>query len=237
MDAIVLCGGASTRVRELTQDRIPKILLSIDGRPFIDHLINALLAHGVKGIVFAAGVHGKQIAEYVETELDFIQRRFGFFQVIVEDYPRGTGGAIKCALEHSTILSNQKDIMVVNGDTILIEPNFTHIGSEYNCIAGSEATNDGSFGSVDVSSFSYRLGNYKCRKIESFCEKSAGSKWVNNGWYLLRKKLFENVPDVCSLEFDLLPKWVAEHDFYLIETDKSNKIDIGTTERIKTLRL
>jgi NDP-sugar pyrophosphorylase family protein len=242
-DAIVLCGGASTRVRELTQDKIPKILLSvIDGVPFIDHLVDTLLMQNIRSIVFAAGVHGEQVVDYLETKLSLPQRRYGFFQAIVEDFPHGTAGAIKCALDNSNILSQKdKTCLIVNGDSIVFHPRCLELpqGLSRNYIWGTQIKNDGSFGSISVdeeSAFSWKRGA-NLYEIKEFSEKVVGSGWISNGWYSLDKSLFDDVPEVCSLEYDLLPRWVKEHRFLLVETHPGDKVDIGTTERIRNLKI
>jgi NDP-sugar pyrophosphorylase family protein len=43
MDAYLLCAGFGTRMQPLTDDT-PKSLLSVDGRPLLDHLVDALRA-------------------------------------------------------------------------------------------------------------------------------------------------------------------------------------------------
>jgi D-glycero-alpha-D-manno-heptose 1-phosphate guanylyltransferase len=240
-DCIVLAGGRGSRVKEFTNGKIPKILIPIDGEPFIAHLIDALLIQGVKSIVFAAGIQGDQIVDYLETSLSLPQRRYGYFQAVVEDYPRGTGGAIKCALKHSNILSKNPRVMVVNGDSIVFKPKLpmvSNLGLAENCILGYKGNNDGSFGSVGVEEESTLwMRGYRARLITSFEEKNRNTEWVNLGCYLFNKSLFDDVPEVCSLEYDLLPNWVKDELFFLVETHPGDKVDIGTTERINNLQI
>ena len=240
MDAIVLCGGSGTRVREHTNDEIPKILIPIDGEPFIAHVIDSLLMQGVRSIVFAAGVHGDQIVDYLETELSLPQKRYGFFQTVVEDYPRGTGGAVSVALKHSDILSKKDDhILVTNGDSITFHPTFSVLSQHYtNYIWGVESENDGSFGAVKVGKEilgKHRSKLYKIFRVNAFSEKTKKGKYISNGHYMFSKRLFDSLPAVCSLEYDLLPLWVNKHEFYFVECHKGDKIDIGTSERINKL--
>ena len=247
IESIVICGGSGTRVQEITDNALAKILIPIQGTPFIDHLIDCLLMQGIRSIVFAAGIHGKQIVDYVETKLSLPQRRYGFFQVIVEDKPLGTGGAVKCALENSTILSRKPGyVYVLNGDCIVIKPSHRDFPpSQYvmdephgcNYIWGSKLLNDGSFGSIEVGARVPYFGGLDIYRINSFSEKVGSAHFINNGQYHLRKSLFDGVPEVCSLEYDLLPTWVKEQPFYLVETHPNDKIDIGTTERIRNLRV
>ena len=249
IEAIVLCGGSGSRVQEITDNALAKILIPIQGEPFISHVIDCLLMQGIRSIVFAAGIHGKQIVDYVETKLSLPQKRYGFFQVIVEDKPLGTGGAVKCALDNSTILSQKPGeyIYVLNGDCIIIKPSHRDFplcnyvmdepyGSNY--IWGSKLLNDGSFGSIEVGNkiLSW-FGAPDMYRINSFTEKVGSAHFINNGQYHLSKSLFDDVPEVCSLEYDLLPTWVKQHPFYLVEMHPNDKIDIGTTERIRNLRV
>lgn len=241
-DCIVLAGGAGSRVSGITQNKIPKILIPIDGEPFIAHVIDALLIQGVKSIVFAAGVHGDQIVDYLETNLSLPQKRYGYFQAIVEDYPRGTGGAIKCALEHTNIFSKQrKQVMVINGDSIVFKPKLpmvSNLGLAENCILGYKGNNDGSFGSIGVEEESTLwMWGYRARLITSFEEKNRNTEWVNLGYYLFNKSLFDDVPETCSLEYDLLPNWVKDELFFLVESHPGDKVDIGTTDRIRNLQI
>jgi NDP-sugar pyrophosphorylase family protein len=242
MDAIVLCGGSGSRVREHTKDEIPKILIPIDGEPFISHVIDSLLMQGIRSIIFAAGIHGDQIVDYLETRLSLPQKRYGFFQTVVEDYPRGTGGAVAVALNHSDILSKKDDyILVTNGDSITFRPAFSVLKNHYtNYIWGTEAKNDGSFGAIKIGKkiSTQRISKmYNIYKINSFSEKSMKGKHISNGHYMLSKKLFDSIPEVCSLEYDLIPKWVGKHEFYFVECHPGDKIDIGTSDRINNLMI
>ena len=181
MDAIVLCGGSGSRVKEHTNDEIPKILIPIDGEPFISHVIDSLLMQGIRSIVFAAGIHGDQIVDYLETKLSLPQKRYGFFQAVVEDYPRGTGGAVSVALKHSDILSKKDEFVIVtNGDSITFRPPFSALYQYYtNYIWGTEAENDGSFGTIKIGKEvldKRRSKLYKVFRVNAFSEKTKKGK-------------------------------------------------------------
>jgi len=56
MDAYLLCAGFGTRMRPLT-DETPKSLLSVGGRPLLDHLVDALRASPALGTVHLVANH------------------------------------------------------------------------------------------------------------------------------------------------------------------------------------
>jgi D-sedoheptulose 7-phosphate isomerase len=90
----LLAGGLATRLRPLTQT-IPKALVEVAGRPFIDHQLALLRGHGVRRVVLCLGHLGDQVARHLGNGagcgLELAYSHDG-------DTPRGTGGAIRKAL-------------------------------------------------------------------------------------------------------------------------------------------
>ena len=69
MKAVVLVGGEGTRMRPLTET-LPKPLLPMVDRPFLDHVLDRLAAHGVDSVVLSS--------PYLEEVFDpFLQTRAG----------------------------------------------------------------------------------------------------------------------------------------------------------------
>ena len=88
LQAVILCGGLATRMRPATSD-IPKSLLSVAGRPFIEWQIERLLSCGFDDFVFCTGHLGAQIESYVRGP----GRRFSSDGPA----PLGTAGALRKA--------------------------------------------------------------------------------------------------------------------------------------------
>lgn len=89
----VLAGGLATRLRPITTT-IPKSLVRVAGRHFIDHQLEALARHGVTRACLLVGHLGEQIEAHLGK---------GAFGIALEysydgDTLLGTGGAIKRAL-------------------------------------------------------------------------------------------------------------------------------------------
>jgi len=90
----ILAGGLATRLRPITQT-IPKALVEVAGKPFIDRQLEYLRGQGVQRIVLCIGYLGELIQDVVGTG-----ERFGLQVSYSPDGSSllGTGGAIKKAL-------------------------------------------------------------------------------------------------------------------------------------------
>ncbi|MEK7845888.1 MAG: sugar phosphate nucleotidyltransferase, partial [Nitrospinota bacterium] len=61
--AVILAGGLGTRLRPLT-DNIPKPMVLVNGRPFLEHLIELLIDNGIKEIVLCVGYLHEKIIDH-----------------------------------------------------------------------------------------------------------------------------------------------------------------------------
>ena len=111
---VVLAGGLGQRVAHLTGPDLPKALLPIDGRPFLDVKLAELVAEGADEIVLLIGHKGEQLVRHVEAA-----GPFGATVRCIVDGPQllGTGGAIQRALPDLP-----ERFWVTYGDTLLDVP-------------------------------------------------------------------------------------------------------------------
>jgi NDP-sugar pyrophosphorylase family protein len=92
--AALLAGGLATRLRPITHT-IPKAMVEVAGRPFIDHQLALLRRNGVRRVVLCLGYLGEQIEQHLGD---------GAAQGIELTYSHdgerllGTGGALRRAL-------------------------------------------------------------------------------------------------------------------------------------------
>jgi len=109
IQTVILAGGLGTRMRPHTE-RVPKPMLPVLGRPFIEHQVELLRDNGMHRFLLLVGYLGEQIEAYLGDG-----SRYGVeIDYSYEPTPLGTGGALKNAagkLDH--------EFMVVNGDTLL----------------------------------------------------------------------------------------------------------------------
>jgi MurNAc alpha-1-phosphate uridylyltransferase len=106
----ILAGGLATRMHPATQT-IPKSLIEVAGRPFIDHQLELLRAAGTKNVVLCVGYLGEMIEAHIGDG-----SRFGLSVRYSFDGEKllGTGGALRRALP---LLGD--DFFVLYGDSYL----------------------------------------------------------------------------------------------------------------------
>jgi NDP-sugar pyrophosphorylase family protein len=110
MQAVVLAGGLATRMRPMTLT-VPKSMLEVAGRPFVDWQLEKLAACGYDEVVMCVAHLGEQIRKHVGNGA-----RFGLRVRWSEEGPKllGTGGALRAALERLA-----KTFLVTYGDSFL----------------------------------------------------------------------------------------------------------------------
>jgi uncharacterized protein (TIRG00374 family) len=91
---VILAGGLATRLRPITE-RIPKAMVEVAGKPFIDHQLELLRHNGVRQVVLCLGYLGEQVERHVGDG-----SRFGLKVAYCYDGATllGTGGALRRAL-------------------------------------------------------------------------------------------------------------------------------------------
>jgi D-glycero-alpha-D-manno-heptose 1-phosphate guanylyltransferase len=108
--AIILAGGAGTRLRHLLGDT-PKSLAPVNGKPFLHYLLQHLWLQGFEHLILATGMGGETVAEgAMQWAAAHQPCRISISQ---ESEPLGTGGAIMQALRYV----EEENVLVVNGDT------------------------------------------------------------------------------------------------------------------------
>jgi MurNAc alpha-1-phosphate uridylyltransferase len=95
LPVVVLAGGLGTRLRAVTGETLPKALVPVDGRPFIDYKLAGLAHDGITDVVLLVGSKADQLRAHVGDG-----SRYGMRVRAIDDGPnlRGTGGAILSAL-------------------------------------------------------------------------------------------------------------------------------------------
>ena len=104
---VILAGGKGTRLKEVSGN-LPKPMVSVLGKPLLQHLIEQCVAYGMSNIKLLVSYKKEAIEDYFGDG-----SRYGAsIQYIVEHVPRGTAGALMDALNE---LDDQ--FLVVYGDT------------------------------------------------------------------------------------------------------------------------
>src|ERR1700753_4141253 len=64
VSAAILAGGLATRLGPITQT-IPKAMLEVGGKPFIDHQLSLLRENGIRRVVLCVAHLGTQIEDHL----------------------------------------------------------------------------------------------------------------------------------------------------------------------------
>ena len=196
--AIILVGGQGTRLGALSQE-IPKPLLPVDGRPFVEYLLDALATNGVSDIILSCGHLGEQLA----ARYDGVYWHNAHLRCVMEKSPAGTGGTL--ALWRSLLASR---FFMVNGDSILtmdFAALTQALGDDETQRLGALALaprppGESRYGAVAVDASGV---------VHGFKEKNANGKWINGGVYAFHRSVAAKIVAPCSLEQDILPPLAA----------------------------
>lgn len=195
MEAIVLAGGLGTRLRAAVPD-LPKPMAPVNGRPFLEHLLDYWTAQGVTRFILSVGYKHEAISGHFGAELRGVAISYA-----VESQPLGTGGGLLLALGS---LTAPGPFLVVNGDTYFE----VALGTlrEFHAARRADAT---------LSLFrSPQRGRYTGLRLGASGEVlslNAGEMGglANGGVYLMERALLDGGPWrtglSCSLEDDILP--------------------------------
>ncbi len=220
IDSIILAGGLGTRLRKVVPD-LPKPMVSINGKPFLDLILSLLNKCGsIERVILAVGYMADKIIERYEKSSEYS------FEILfsVEEKLLGTGGAIKKALKYT----KTENVLVLNGDSYVDIDLYDFLKKHLQTNADmtivlKELENSNRYGSVKID---------ENNKITCFEEKKTGvSKgYVNAGIYLIKRSLFDSIKEqaVISLEKELLPVFIKKDVFGYI--GKGKFIDIGIPE-------
>ncbi|HVV17124.1 MAG TPA: sugar phosphate nucleotidyltransferase [Polyangia bacterium] len=112
MQCLILAGGLATRMRPLTET-IPKAMIPAEGKPFVDHQLGWLAAHGVTDVVMSIGHLGGAIRAHVGGG-----EQFGVRVRYVDEGAklRGTAGAVRLALDEGAL---EPRFLLTYGDSFL----------------------------------------------------------------------------------------------------------------------
>lgn len=217
MQALILCGGLGTRLREAVPDK-PKSMAPIKGKPFLEILIRGLKAKGVDDFVLATGHLSEQIEAYCENGACWdVKVRYSR-----EPEPLGTGGAVKLA---EPLLADR--FLVLNGDTFVdfdpaaLTAKMDSTGAPL-VLTLRHVEDPERYGAVDVEANG---------KVRAFVEKGVRrGNLINAGVYMVKKSALRlmDAGRAVSLEKEWMPRLIAE-GIYGVET-KGLFIDIGVPE-------
>jgi glucose-1-phosphate cytidylyltransferase len=208
MKTIILCGGRGTRLNEMGV-AVPKALVPIGGKPVIWHLLRIFAERGFGDFVLCLGYLREKIEQYfneiAETNSKLERNRLRIasdglnctVQLVDTGLDTNTGGRIKI-LERE--LAREERFFVTYGDGLANVDlqgllNF-HLGHKKTATL-TAVHPVSSFGILDLdSSFA----------VKEFKEKPVLESWINGGFFVFERKIFEYLTADSVLEREPLAK-------------------------------
>ena len=194
---LILAGGLGTRLGSLVKD-IPKPMLKVNKRPFLEYLIYQVRLFGIKDVIICLGHKGEIIENYFSNGENYGLR----IRYSKEKDLLGTAGALANAKQ----FINSDPFVVMNGDSFC-DVDFKDLLIEHRLHKAS--------GTVVVTHMD-DCSRYNCLTfddngaITSFNEKEEKSahSFINGGIYVFKKTVLNFIPSMkfCSLEKDIFPK-------------------------------
>jgi NDP-sugar pyrophosphorylase family protein len=189
LSVVILAGGLATRLRPITE-KIPKSLVEVAGRPFLEHQVELLKLNAISDVVLCVGYLGEMIEQrYGDGAALGVRIRYSF------DGPKllGTGGAIKNALG---LLPDA--FFVLYGDSYL-PVNYQAVAAAFD-EAGKPAlmTVFANANAWDTSNVWFE--NAKIR-IYSKREKLPEMRYIDYGLMICTRQIFDDSPS--GVPFDL----------------------------------
>jgi NDP-sugar pyrophosphorylase family protein len=224
MQVVILAGGLGTRLRPLTEV-VPKPMVPVRGRPFLDYLIQYLAAQGFRRFLLLVGYLGGRVQDHYGDGSGFgVNIEYAW-----EETPLGTGGALRRAL---SLLEN--DFLLLYGDSFLpidyrpLTANFLSSGLSAmvvvydNRIAHTGVKNNVAIGDCGLVTC-YRKG-----------VDAPDLQYVEAGALCLRREVIAPIPEgaVVSLEEEVFPSLIARRQLGGAVTSQ-RFFDIGTPSRLE----
>lgn len=224
---VILCGGMGTRLREETEYK-PKPMVEIGGRPVLWHIMKIYAQYGFTDFILCLGYKGSIIKEYFlsyemmsnDCTVQLGQKNRITYQsnhqeqdfnitLVDTGLHTMTGGRIKRIEPY--IRSNK--LMVTYGDG-LADVNIDELVKFHDAhgkVATLTATMPPSrFGILD-------LGDQG--KVNHFREK-IGTEWINGGFFIFNRKIFDYLDDGCVLEKEPMEKLAQDGQLMAYRHDR-----------------
>jgi len=221
---VILCGGLGTRLQEVSGD-IPKSMMPIGDRPFLEIQVSQFKHHGVTRFLFLTS----HLHEVIEEHFGDGSKFGVHIEYSTEPEPLGTGGALELARDKLDDM-----FYLTNGDTILpIDPTILDEGFHKQKCLGFITIYDNHEKIANKNAIIDDHGQVLLYSKSTSLPEMTG---VEAGLSVFSKKIL----DICkkenySLEMEVFPKLINNGRLYGLKTSQ-RFYDIGTPERLELAR-
>ncbi len=177
LKAVILAAGEGRRCRPLTQTR-SKVMLPVGNRPFMEHVIRALAANGIRDLYVVVGYQKERVMNHFEDGVDF-----GVTITYIEQNELlGTAHALRKAEPYM-----DEEFLVVNGDNLIDSQTIKELISAAgeSVILAALRSHTGDYGVLTVEQ----------QRVKAIIEKPGRpcAGILNTGAYRFRPAIFEEL--------------------------------------------
>ena len=221
----LLAGGLATRLRPITE-QIPKALVDIAGRPFIDYQVALFRRHGIRRLVLCLGYLGGQVEEHLGDGAALgMELRYSHDG----DRLLGTGGALRRAMD-------------LLGEVFWVCYGDSYMDIDYRAILDCFSRQESALGLMTVLHNANRWERsnvvFRDGRLIRYCKRTADPDmtYVDYGVALLRREALQRIPPDCPYDLaQLYESMVAEETMMGYEV--TNRFyEIGTPATLDEAR-
>lgn len=228
MQALILAGGLGTRLKPLTE-RVPKVMIPVKGKPFLEYQLKTLRENGIRDIVLCTGYLGEQIESYFGNGSNM---RLAIKYSREENRLLGTGGALKQAQD---LLDDH--FFVINGDSYFlldfreVEKSFIERNKKAITVVYDNGEDTGVKNNIELGE-NLTIARYDKENFDPQLN------YVEVGVEILKRELLDIIPAGCpvSLEKGLYPALIRQGELAAYIT-KQRFYDIGTLEQMSAFEI
>ncbi len=210
MKAVILCGGKGTRLREETEYR-PKPMVEIGGRPILWHIMKLYAHYGINEFVLCVGYKGDMIKDY-----------FLNYEALNNDFTITLGEKHKIEFHDAHMEKDWKVTIADTGEDTQTAGRLANIkrfveDDEQFCVTYGDGVADVNIAklieyhnshnrtatvtSVQIPSrFGVLSLDETTGAVPSFAEKAPTEGWVNGGFFVFNRDVFDYLTDDVMLE-------------------------------------
>lgn len=218
--AVILAGGAGTRLMPLTKDK-PKCLFEVCDRPILEHIIDLFRSYNINQILISVGFLKEKVIEHCGDGSSFGVS----IDYIREDNPLGTAGPLVLArklLTETFIVSNGDELKDINIKKML---DFHKRNRALCTIALTNVADPTKYGVARLN------GECICEFLEK--PKYPPSNLINAGFYIMEPEVIDMIPQgFAMLEKDVFPKIAKMNRLYGFRFE-GQWFDCGSMERLE----
>ena len=218
MEALILAGGLGTRLREETEFK-PKPMVEVGGKPILWHIMKNLAMQGIEDFTVATGYKGDSIKDYF---LNYHVRN-NDITVDLGKQSRFTPHGLHDESNWKVTLANTGELTMTGGRVFQSEKYIS--GDRFLCTYGDGLADINidsllrfhlSHGKIATVTTVQPLSRFGVMDVDNeglvknFREKPTMDGWINAGFFIFEREIFNYLDSECVLEQEPLMKIASE---------------------------